>query len=137
MNHQIIYPMAFYVFYMFFLAVLNFKTRVKAIKSGQVPLDHFKAYNGTPPPDRAIVVARHFDNQFQLPILFLITTAMHFALAMVDKHTLILAWAFVASRLLHSFIHLGHNNVRMRAFAYGMGWLIVLLLWAQLLYFVV
>jgi hypothetical protein len=135
MKHLLIFPMALYVFYIWCIAVFMFRTRVQAIKSGQVTAKYFKAFVGDPPPDRAVLVGRHYDNQFQLPLLFFICGTIHIAMDMVNPMTLILAWVFVISRGFHSWIHLGTNKIQKRAFAFAVGWAVILLMWAQLVYF--
>ena len=45
----------------------------------------------------------------------------------------VLAWAFVLTRLVHAAIHIGPNKVRWRSPAFGLGFLIVVLMWIKLL----
>ncbi len=135
MTNNILTPAACYVFYMWILALHNFKTRVGAVKSGQVHPRYYKAHLGESPPERVVLVGRHYDNQFQLPILFFVTCAIHFQIAKVNDLTLILAWLFVASRFAHSWIMLGRNHVLKRVAAFAFGWLMVVGLWFQILYF--
>ena len=132
MKYQLIYPMAFYVFYIWVLAVYMFRTRVKAIKSKEVSYKFFQTYSGDSPQEYTVRVARHYDNQFQVPMLFLITCAAHMALDQAGYTTLVLAWVFVATRLAHSFVHLGSNNLRKRVLAFACGWLVLLIMWGRL-----
>ena len=134
MKTQLLLPMAFYVFYMWCSAILTFRTRVRAIKTGEVKLNYFKAQIGEPPSERTILVARHYDNQFQVPILFFITCLVHIQFDVVNSTTLALAWLFVFSRVAHAWILLGENNLRKRVAAFAFGWLLVVSLWIQLLY---
>lgn len=135
MKHLLIYPMALYILGMWCLTVYLFKSRVRAIKTKEVDFKYYKTHTGGTPSDRTILIGRHFDNQFQVPILFLITCVFHFSVGMVNELTLILVWGFVLSRVLHSLIHLGANNLRKRVAAYGLGWILILGLWLQLTYF--
>src|SRR4051812_13471265 len=121
LNPSLIYAMAFYVFYIWILAFYNFKTRVKAAKTREVSIQYLKTFVGEHPPEHVSVVGRHYDNQFQLPMLFLITCCVHLILAKTNNLTLILAWAFIATRLWHSFIHLGRNNLIKRVSAFAAG----------------
>lgn len=134
MKTQLVLPMAFYVFYIWGLGVYLFKTRLGAIVSGRVSFKYYKSFTGAQPPERELVVARHYNHQFELPLLFLVTCGVFLALDATDTLTLALAWSFVVSRLVHSWIHLGGNNVRYRVIAFFVGWLIVLGLWLQLLF---
>ena len=40
-----------------------------------------------------------------------------------------LAWAYVAARLAHAYIHLGSNRLRLRIRAYFAGWLVLVAMW--------
>ena len=132
MNKQIILPMVTYVMYIGFVAIYMFLTRLRAIQGKDVSMKYFKTYPKESIPDRMVITSRHFDNQFQVPVLFLIGCAMHFSLGLVNNLTLILAWGFVASRAVHAFVHLGANHIPSRATAYAIGWLLVTALWGQL-----
>ncbi len=135
MKNQLIYPLAFYVFYMWFLGVLVFVSRLKAIKSGQISVKYFRAFTGTPPDERTISIGRHYDNQFQVPLLFLICGGLHFSIGMVNFTTLLFAWGFILFRLLHSWVHLGANRIQKRVLFFALSWFANLILWMQLLYF--
>ncbi len=134
MSHYLIYPSAFYVFYIVSLIVYNLSCRLKSIKSKEISPKYFKNYaDKTSLPERLIVLERHIDNQFQLPTIFLATCAAHMATSQVNFLTIILAWLFVISRLFHTYIHLGSNNVLHRAQTYGVGLIVIIVLWAQLI----
>ncbi len=128
-------PMIVMVFFIFALGVSNFVVRFRAIKNKQLKVSHFRSYNfsGGQIPEKVIIFGRHFDNQFQVPLLFLITCVVAQNTPLYSTGYLKqLAWAFVFSRILHSFIHLGSNNVRHRMLAYTFGWFCILAMWATL-----
>ena len=97
--------------------------------------EFFKNYKGEVSSERMVIVGRHFDNQFQVPILFLIGCCVHMILAKTDVLTICFAWFFIFTRLAHSFVHLGRNHVFSRVITYTLGWVAVLGLWLQLAYF--
>src|SRR5579864_5905692 len=70
-------------------------------------------------PKRTTQVANSFSNQFELPVLFYVLTI----LAWVTHHAgvvfVVLAWIFVIFRLLHAYIHVTSNVVRIRGAVYG------------------
>lgn len=137
-KYQLVLPMALYVFYIWCIALYMFSSRLKAIKSKSVSFGYFKTYSGTTqPPAEAVVIARHYDNQFQVPLLFFITCAIHMIVGMTNTLTLALAWGFVVSRFLHGLVHLGSNNVRHRVAVFATGWLLLLGLWIQLVCIVI
>lgn len=78
--------------------------------------------------------ADNFRNLFELPVLFYALCALAVAMRVESPLLVGLAWAFVASRYVHSFIHCTYNRVmhRFGAFVLGMwlllaGWLSMLL----------
>src|SRR6266700_3716939 len=55
--------------------------------------------------------ADNFRNLFELPVLFYLALVVAAQTAQVTATTLVLAWAFVALRVLHSAIHCSYNRV--------------------------
>lgn len=125
------FPMAGMVFYMWAVALWSFRSRVKSARKGEVALDYFKTFDtqSFKPPEYMIRVGRHYDNLFQLPVLFLVTGVLAIHMQMYDLLSMICAWGFVISRLAHGLVHLGTNEIPKRAFAFAVGWLFVLILW--------
>ena len=136
MSTHLVFPMAFYVLYMWCLAAFMFNSRVRAIKTGEVAAKYFKAYNTQPPAERTILIGRHYDNQFQVPMLFFAGCLAHMLVGKADLWTLVSAWLFIGTRLLHSKIHLGSNILQRRVAAFAAGWFVVVVLWLQLVYYV-
>lgn len=136
-KNLLIYPMAFYAFYMFGIAIYLFRTRVRALKNREVEFKYYKSYSANPPPEYSRIAERHYENQFEVPTLFFPVGVMHFALGMANEVTLGLMWLFVLSRLLHSYVHLGNNNIRVRMAFFTTSWIAILALWAQMVYFVI
>lgn len=134
MKHPIIYPMIVYVLYLFALALFIFRARVMAIKSGKASFKYFRAFTGEAPPEELIVAGRHYDNQFQLPMLFLITCTLYVALNFLGPISVIFAWLFVVSRVLHSFVHLGRNRVGQRAATFALGWICIIAMWIPIIF---
>lgn len=125
-------PMIFMVLYIITLGLATFLVRFKAIKSKQLHYAHFKVYDtkNYDVPERIIRFGRHFDNQFQVPMLFLITCVVARTTPLMNNGALpILAWSFVATRIIHTYIHLGANNVRHRALSFFAGCMIVGAMW--------
>ncbi len=121
------------VFWIFAMGISTFVVRVRAIKNKELKVSHFRTHEskeGHTVPDKVIIFGRHFDNQFQVPLLFLITCVAAQTMPLYSSGYLAyLAWAFVASRMVHSYIHLGSNNVRYRMLSYFFGWFCVLGMW--------
>jgi hypothetical protein len=87
-------------------------------------------------PEDAEKRAHNQRNQFELPMLFYAAAAFALILGAADVTMVALAWAFVASRIVHSAIHIGPNKVRWRGPAFGLGFLIVTAMWVKLFIYV-
>ena len=102
--------------------------RVAAIKSGQVK---FTDVSLREPmwPRRATQIGNCFQNQLETPILFYVVIALALITRMTGVVFVTLAWAFVASRLVHAYIHTGTNNVKMRFYAMLVGVIVLGAMW--------
>ncbi len=73
--------------------------------------------------------ADNFRNLFELPVLFYLALVVLALTAYVTVATLVLAWLFVALRIVHSVIHCTYNRVYHRFLAYLAGGLALWALW--------
>ena len=127
-----IYPMFAMVLLTFAVLMKMFRARVRAIREGKVSATYFRIYQGEVEPEFTAKPARHFTNLFEAPVLFYVVS-----LAAMNTHFTgigmqVLAWAYVAARLMHAFVHLGANRIRKRVRAYFISWLILLGMWIYL-----
>lgn len=83
-------------------------------------------------PEDAEKRAHNQRNQFELPVLFYAVTGFALVLGAADATLVALAWAFVASRIVHAAIHIGPNRVRWRGPVFILGFLIVTAMWVWL-----
>jgi len=79
-------------------------------------------------PDYVLKVANNIDNQFETPVLFYVLSLMAWANDGVDWMLLSICWAFVGTRLVHAYIHVGANLVARRRQVFSAGVLILMLL---------
>lgn len=108
-----------------FTAIMGL-TRLKAARSGAVDYRIFKVYrNKENMPDTMLKMSNHYDNLLTMPILFYLVVTMIYVTQNVDKSFIILAWLYVGTRLVHSFVHLGRNHPLKRFLAFGTGVLII------------
>ena len=71
----------------------------------------------------------NYNNQFELPVFFYAILPLLILLVKVDWLQVALAWAFLASRILHSVIHMGSNVILRRGSAFLVGFAAVGLMW--------
>jgi hypothetical protein len=102
--------------------------RVTAIRSGAVrPRDI--ALREPNWPARATQIANCFHNQFELPVLFYVLVALILITRTNSTEFVLLAWAFVITRLVHAFIHTTSNRVDRRFYAMAAGMVILVVMW--------
>ena len=80
-------------------------------------------------PKRATKFGYAFANQFELPVLFYVLTILVIITRHADLLFVLLAWIFVLMRVLQAVVHVTNNNVRMRGAYYGVGALILFIMW--------
>lgn len=111
--------------------------RVRAIASGAASMDYFRAYrdgqDGSE-PEHTRVLARHYDNLLQAPMLFYVAAAVALATGRETPLVLGLAWAYAALRVVHSAIHTTSNVVVWRFRVFILSWLVLLALWTVLVF---
>lgn len=127
-----IYPMFSMVVLTAVVLVTLFRSRVSAVRQGLVSLAYFGIYQGQVEPESSAKPARHFANLFETPVLFYVAclTAMITNLTGIAMQAL--AWAYVAARLVHAYVHLGSNRIRYRLRAYFVSCLVLLAMWVYL-----
>ena len=80
-------------------------------------------------PTKATQFANSFANQLELPILFYVLTILEILTRNADLIFVILAWIFVATRMLQAVIHVTNNDVRLRGAFYGAGAIVLVIMW--------
>ena len=99
----------------------------RATKRGEVNEDR-RALHDDAWPDSVQKINNNIRNQFEVPVLFYVTVFVLWGLEAVDMTALILAWGFVASRLVHAYIHTGSNYVPLRRRVFSIGVILVIAL---------
>jgi hypothetical protein len=111
--------------------------RVRAVRSGQVKyseVDTKSAYS-----ESVQKFANNYVSQFELPVLFYVVLLFALVTGLIDFVLIGLAWAFVGSRLVHSFVHTGRNRIatRFKVFVAGLVFLVGMWAWFGLRLFVI
>ena len=125
----IIFPLIAQVALTFVLGFVMSITRVKAAQARRYKLRDI-AVNAGNYPDDVRKSGNSYINQFELPVLFyVICVVLMIAGPGNNKIYLMLAWAFVATRIVHAFIHITSNNVIRRFYAFLAGAIILIAMW--------
>ena len=97
----------------------------RAVKQGLVDLDR-RGLHDDAWPQSVQTINNNIRNQFEVPVLFYVVSLSLFVLGVAGFVAQVLAWTFVASRVVHVCIHLGANNVRARRAVFMFGCVLVL-----------
>ncbi len=80
-------------------------------------------------PKRTTQVANSFSNQFELPVLFYMLTILAYVTHQAGVLFVVLAWVFVIFRLLHSYVHVTSNIVRLRGSLFAVSAVVLAIMW--------
>ena len=130
---SLVYPMAAMVVLTFVVVVRLFRSRVAAVRAGQLDATYFRLYPGDViEPEGTRKLSRHFTNLFEAPTLFYAACLAGMIVGLAGPVFLVLAWGYVSARLVHALVHLGGNRLRKRIAAYFASWLFLLAMWVTL-----
>lgn len=114
MNATLIFwPLLIQVWITFYAYILLARRKSAALRQGDVDLER-RALHEDAWPDSVLQVNNHIRNSFELPTLFYALVLSLYALNAVDMLALALAIAFVLTRVIHAYVHLGRNTVAIR-----------------------
>jgi hypothetical protein len=133
----ILYPVFVQVVLAFAVAVMMAIARSRAVPALRAPGSSDLALGRVQWPEDAAKRAASYGNQFELPVLFYAVVAFALIAKGADLLMVILAWAFVLSRIVHAAIHIGPNRIRWRSPAFAVGFIILLVMWIKLFLHVV
>lgn len=105
------------------------RRRFAAAKNKQIEMSAFKTMSLESAPEPVIAAGRNFLTQFELPVLFYVAALMCLQLNLTGWFTVACASLFVISRIIHSVIHLGQNDVLKRYKSFVVGAVVLLVWW--------
>jgi hypothetical protein len=128
MNQTIIfYPLLIHIMLVLVLYILLGIEKSKAVKAGSVDMKKTALHNDAW-PDHVVRVSNNIANQFETPILFFVLSLVFFSLKTVDVTVLALSCVYVASRIVHAYIHVTSNYVPKRRGVFMVGCVILIVL---------
>src|SRR5689334_8030255 len=98
---SLVYPMAAMVLLTMVVLVRLFRSRVAAVRAGEIDAAFFRLYQGREEPEATRKVSRHFVNLFEAPTLFYVVCLAAMIAGTDGFVILALAWAYVAARAIH------------------------------------
>jgi hypothetical protein len=129
----ILYP-AFAMLLLVFIVLNRMRSmRFSAVRNREISAEFYKAFQGAEEPEPLRVVARHFSNLFEMPVLFYVGLLMIYVTHQTTGWLVGCAWLYVALRYVHSYVHLTTNDVRVRVGIYFASGIVLLVMWMTLL----
>ena len=128
MNQYLIYwPVLAQVLITFLVLMLNGKRKREDIRTGKYDREK-SAMNNEAWSVPVILTSKNLANQTQLPVIFYVLCLMTASIGAVDLLYLSLAWAFVATRYVHAYVHVTTNYIPVRLRAFMLGTIILIVL---------
>lgn len=107
---ELVYPMFVLVTLTAIVGVITAYIRIKGAYAGKFDARYFKLMGNYDIPEQIAKFGRNFNNLFEVPILFYAACITALVLKINTDMLIILAWTFVALRIIHSIIHLTYNH---------------------------
>ncbi len=130
---NILYPVFAMAALTFFCTFRIGFLRYSAVSRGEVDGRFFRLYRDYEEPEYLRVLSRHVVNLHESPVLFYAISIIAFATETVSILILALAWAYVALRYAHSYIHLTSNKVINRFRCFATSQVVLMILWVVVL----
>ena len=134
MKYDLVYPMAAMVVLTFAILITLFRTRVRAVREGEVSGTFYKTYQGGEEPRSSAQLTRHFVNLFESPVLFYAACVVAMVVGQSGTAMIVLAWVYVGMRVVHAIIHTGRNKIPPRIGVYLASWFVILAMWAMIVF---
>lgn len=132
MTLKLIYPALAQILWTFVVLGIVFFRRRRAFVDGTVrPADVAVSTERYPEPAR--LAAANYANQFEAPVLFFALIMIAMEVGAVGTLMAVLAWLFVLSRVVHTFIHIGPNQLHTRAIVFSVGIACLVCMWIGIL----
>jgi hypothetical protein len=114
------------------VTVRMYRERIRQIRAGGIGFAEIPSSSQMAARLADTRAADNYRNLFEAPVLFYLALVVAHATGQVTPLVLLLAWAYVAIRVLHSWIHCTYNRIRHRLNAFVASSLVLWTLWGLL-----
>jgi hypothetical protein len=128
---QLVSPMLVLTLLICAVWVLMIVVRNVSLIRGLNSADYYRDYHTSPPAEWVERPARTFNNLMQAPQLFYAVCLAMLATNRCDAAQLAVAWAFVATRIVHAAIYMLWNYIPARFAAWNVGMIALSVLWVR------
>jgi hypothetical protein len=131
-REAIFYPMAAMVLLVAVVMSLMLRERIREMKARRIHPSRVASSSQMAAVLQDTRGADNFRNLFEMPVLFHALCLALYASGQTTPLMLGAAWAYVALRYAHSFIHIGYNRVEHRFLVFAASALLLVLMWLGL-----
>jgi hypothetical protein len=103
--------------------------RVRSVRRREIGPNDFKYGESQAVPPNVSIPNRNYMNLLELPMLFYVVCVVLYVTAGASRLALVVAWSYVALRVVHSLIHLTYNRVQHRLSAFALSNAALVSLW--------
>ncbi len=128
MTLNLVYPALALIFWIFVVGLVLVKRRRDALVSRAVKPDEVSVSTERYPLPARLASA-NFTNQFESPVIFFALVMLAMEVKATSHLMTLLAWLYVASRIVHTLIHIGPNKLPLRGAVYGVGMIALMGMW--------
>jgi hypothetical protein len=125
----IFFPMLVLVALTFAIMLLMAYRRWSAGFAGRLKRGEFKVGESADVPVDVRLPGRNFINLFEMPVLFYVLCLALYVTHSVTHALLVLAWIYVALRIVHSLIHVSYNKIMHRFSIYAISSSVLFAMW--------
>jgi hypothetical protein len=122
----LLWPMLAQIGWTFLLYAWLTVARTRAVQRGEVDYSCFLL--GRDEPLHVARITRNLANQFELPVIFYAVVILLVALGRVATFDVIVAWLFVAGRVVHTLVQTLTDDVVLRGRVFVIGFAAVVVL---------
>jgi hypothetical protein len=127
---DILYPLFALGAWTFLVLLLIPFVRVRSVRRREIGPNDFKFGESSSVPPEVRIPNRNYMNLLELPMLFYVVCVVLYVTGGASRLDVLVAWAYVGLRVVHSLIHLTYNRVLHRLFAFTLSNVALVSLWA-------
>jgi len=126
-------PLLVQVALTFVVMIIMYRKRVTEMKTKRIHPQRTKTRSRTLGVlTDSETAANNYSNLFESPVLFYTAILLTLILMVQDTILVVLAWTYVGSRLIHSFIHISYNLVMHRFTVFLFSSFVLFAIWVRL-----
>jgi hypothetical protein len=105
--------------------------RVRSVRRHEITPNDFKFGESQAVPPMVSIPNRNYMNLLELPMLFYVVCLVLYVTGAASRLAVLVAWAYVVLRIVHSLIHLTYNHVIHRLSAFTLSNAALVSLWVM------